>query len=195
MKAHKRDAPLGRCAPRKEHPTMTLQPLTPFKVDKPLLPWTPRQVVRRMQALQKAMGARLDLSAKLCHPLFTNTLVMPSANLVLAGTNCSRPMYLREGEILADVSQSDVLLLRFDPDWGATFDILLHDAQGWLCGFVAWRRRDGDLWLISEVGRERFIRTSAWGLEYKLDPPFTGEWERHAGIIRAIEHLSFEGRI
>jgi hypothetical protein len=174
---------------------MTLHPLTPLKVDQPLLPWTPRQVVRRMNAFQETMGARLDLSARLCHPLFTNTLVMPSANLVLAGTSCSRPMYLREGALLADVSQSDVLFLRFDPDRGTTFDVLLRDAQGWLCGFVAWRRRDGDLWLIPEVGRERFICTSAWGLEYKLDPPFTSEWERGAGIIRAIEHPSFEGSI
>lgn len=51
---------------------MTLHPLTPFKLDKPLLPWTPRKVLRRMQALQEAMGARLNLSARLCHPLFTH---------------------------------------------------------------------------------------------------------------------------
>lgn len=102
---------------------------------------------------------------------------------------------IAEVQAIARETSLDVVLLRFDPFRGASFDILDHASLFWRCHHVAWRRRDGDLWLIPGVGCDGFVRAGAWSLEYAVEPPFVSNSERYAGIIRAIDNPSFGGRI
>jgi hypothetical protein len=156
---------------------------------------TTQRVRSRLHAAAAAIAAIVDCGASKLNPMLAGSIVMPFANIALTGTNCARPLWFAECETIAKSTGLDVVLLRFDALRGATFDILDHNSMFWRCGHVAWRRRDGDLWLIPEVGFDAFIRVSAWGLEHELEPPFVSNSERSAGIIRAIEHPSFEGRI
>ena len=172
---------------------MKLQPLTQFEVNQPLMSWTPRPVMRRMAAFQAAIGANVDLRASRRQPLFTNTLVMPSAKLVLAGTSCSRPMYFPECELLADVSEFDVALLRHDVDRGVSFDIRFKDTGQWSCCYLAWWHPYDGLWLIPTAGEETFIQAGELGLTRTTYAPFADARRRAEGIVRAIETPSFTG--
>lgn len=156
---------------------------------------TTQRVRSRLHAAAAAMGAIIDTSASKLNPLLASSIVMPVAQVALTGTNCPPPLWFAECENMAKSTGLDALLMRFDPFRGVTFDTLDHNSLFWRCHHVAWRRRGGDLWLIPEVGRECFIRLGAWGLEFEQEPPFTSEWERRAGIIRAIDNPSFQGSI
>jgi hypothetical protein len=160
----------------------------------PLLAFTTQRVTSRVYAVAAAIGGLIDTAASRKNALLAGS-VMPFANTVITGTNCSRPLWFAECNDMAQTSDLDVVLLRFDPDRGATFDILDHQSLFWRCNHLAWRRRDGDLWFIPQAGFDGFVRATAWGLEYEPEPPFVSASERHAGIIRAIENPSFTGRI
>lgn len=156
---------------------------------------TPHRVRSRLFAAAVATGAIIDTDASKRSPLLTDAVVMPFANFALLGTGCARPLKFEEGEEIARVTGLDVLLMRFDPDRGVSFDVFDHRSTHWRCNHVAWRRRDGDLWLIPQASFGEFIRVGAWGLEYETEPPFASGEERYAGIIRAIEIPSFEGSL
>ncbi len=164
-------------------------------VGEPSLARTTQRVRSRAFATAAAIGAAIDPAAGKDNVLLADSIVMPLANLALIGTNCARPLWFRDGETIASETGLDVMLLRFDPDRGATFDILDHQSLFWRCHYVAWRRRGGDLWLIPEVGFDCFIRAGAWGLDHEQEPPFASGSERYAGIIRAKDNPSSEGRI
>lgn len=172
---------------------MKIQTLTQFEVNQPLISWTPRPVMQRMAEFQAAIGANVDLRASRRQPLFTNTLVMPSAKLVLAGTSCSRPMYFPECELLADVSEFDVALLRHDVDRGVSFDIRFKDTGRWSCCYLAWWHPYDGFWLIPTAGEEIFIRADELGLTRTTHAPFADARRRAEGIVRAIETPSFIG--
>ncbi len=159
-------------------------------------PWfTTQRVINRMEAAASAINAVIGKDGSTLDPFLQQSIVMPIANIAIAGTGCPHPFYLDRAEMIGAATGRDVLLLRFDADRGTTFDILFHGADRWLNRFVAWRRRDGDLWLIPSAGSGLYIQASYKGLEPVTTPPFVSEGERQAGIIRAIETPSFEGRI
>ena len=118
-----------------------------------------------------------------------------TANLVVAGTNCPQPMWYPECTAMVDATGMELMLLRFHPDRGASFDILDHQSLFWCIHHLAWRRRGGDLWFIPQVGSGPYIRLTASGLRCEAIPPFHSLAERYAGIIRAIERPSFEGSL
>ncbi|MEW9853900.1 hypothetical protein [Novosphingobium sp. M1R2S20] len=159
-----------------------------------LLPPTSRAVALRVHAFAGAIGGLVDTTAAARDPMFAGSVVMPYAGLVVAGTACRRPLIFREGDAVARHSRLDLGLLRFDAERGVTFDIRLQQRSEWLCHYVAWRR-DGDLWLVPEVGTGPFIRVTAWGLEIEDEPPFVLADERASGIVRARTIPSFMGRI
>lgn len=157
--------------------------------------FTTQRVINRMEAAAAAINAVIGRDGNPLDPFLQQSIVIPIANIILAGTNCPPPFYLDRAETMGAATDTDVVLLRFDADKGTTFDILFRGAERWLNRFVAWRRRDGDLWFIPSVGSGLYVQASYKGLEPVTTPPFISEEERKAGIIHAIENPSFEGRI
>jgi len=157
--------------------------------------FTTQRVINRMEAAAAAINAVLGKDGNALDPFLQQSTVMPIAKIVLVGTGCRHPFYLDRAEAMGAAADRDVILLRVDPDRGTTFDVLFRGAERWLSRFVAWRRRDGDLWLIPSAGSGLYVRASYKGLEPVTTPPFISEEERKAGIILAIDTPSFEGGI
>ncbi|MBX7484174.1 hypothetical protein [Qipengyuania qiaonensis] len=131
-----------------------------------------------------------DLDARLANGF----LAAPNANLVATATSCDRPLYFPECEMLAQLTQMNALLMRFNPLDGASFDVLLNGSSLWLCHYLAWRRRGSDLWLLPAAQWGPFFCLNDTGLEVSESPPYATGYQRHAGIIRAIDDASFAGR-
>lgn len=116
------------------------------------------------------------------------------AGLVVAATALQRPLLYTECEKLAQFSGKDLVLMRFDPLDGVSFDLLLEGSHNWLCHYLAWRR-DGDaLWLVPAHTDGPSVRFSEGGLETYQGAPYENGYQRCAGIVRAIKNSSFEGR-
>ena len=116
------------------------------------------------------------------------------ARVVVIATSCDRPLFHRECEVLAQFSRKDLILLRFDPLKGASFDVLLEGSQAWKCNYVAWRRDADYLWLVPAHTEGPFFRLSEKGLDTFSGAPYESGYQRYAGVIRAVEAPSFEGR-
>ncbi|MXO65956.1 hypothetical protein [Altericroceibacterium endophyticum] len=153
------------------------------------------EVIHRLQSVASAINAVIGKDGSALDPLFTQAIVLPIAGVVVMGTGRRRPLYFGSAERLADLTGMDVLVLRFDAARGASFDILLRGAARWLSGYLAWRRRDSELWLIPSAGTGPCIRASHAGLVVEENAPFLDLQDRYAGIITAKTHTSFEGWI
>lgn len=163
--------------------------------DTPLIPYVSRPVVERLQGLLVAIDALIDTGTAKTNPSLSGCAVAPFARFVATGTSCRRPLLFPEVQQIAEQTGFDVLLLRYDAERGVSFDIHLQVGGRQLCHYVAWRRRDGDPWLIPTVGDGPFIHATAWGLECRTTPPFLNVGERERGIIRAIDNPSFAGSL
>ncbi|MXO67182.1 hypothetical protein [Altericroceibacterium endophyticum] len=163
----------------------------PF-VGEPIVPFVSHPVQRRIQKCTMAIGAMIHTRRE---PWLAGCAVAPFAGFVMTGTSCNRPLLLPEGRALAELTGHDALLLRHDAIRGTSFDMLLRDHEDWLFGYVAWRRRGSELWLIPTAGEGAFIRATGRGLVKETDAPFLDADERRRGIIRAIERPSFEGSL
>ena len=172
---------------------MNMETSMPALVGGYLLAPTLPKVKTRGRNFLLAGGPRIDEEAANANPLLAGCLDAPDANLALAVTSCGRPLVLAEAELIAQLTGRHMAVLRFDAYRGVSFDILRKESSRWLCHYLAWRRGDDDLWLIPSTTDGVFIRVTASGPEYEEAPPFSSAWERHAGIIRAIESPSFEG--
>ena len=116
------------------------------------------------------------------------------ASVVVTATSCDRPLFFPECEALAQFLQMDLVLLRFDPLIGASFDVLTAGSQNWLCDFLAWRREGGDMWLVPARASGPYFCLTKSGLDACEGAPYANGSERYAGIIRAIKTPAFEGR-
>ena len=116
------------------------------------------------------------------------------AGVLVTATSCDRPLFYHECEVLAQFSRKDLVLLRFDPLEGTSFDVLIEGSQAWQCSYLAWRREGDDLWLIPANTEGPFFRLSEKGLETVQGAPYESGYQRYAGIIRAVETHSFAGR-
>ena len=116
------------------------------------------------------------------------------ARVMVIATSCDRPLFYRECEVLAQFARKDLVLIRFDPHQGASFDVLLEGSQIWQCNYLAWRLAGDDLWLIPAQTEGPFFRLSEQGLDTFQGAPYDSGCQRYAGIIRAVETPSFEGR-
>jgi hypothetical protein len=170
---------------------ISLSPL----IGEPVLAPSTQRVASRHGAVVQAIGALIDNQAAERNGLLTGCAVAPDASLVIAATALNRPLRYPECNLIAQASRSDMILLRFDADRGASFDILLRDRKVWLCRHLAWRRRDGHLWLIPTAGDGPCVQATGWGLHCEPTPPYVSNAEREAGIIPALDTPSFEGRI
>ena len=162
----------------------------------PLLPSTAYRTFRthsRFAAFLSATGLPCegeDMGARSNEAFYANR----SAGVVVTATSCDRPLFFPECEALAQFLQMDLVLLRFDPLLGASFDVLMEGSHSWLCDFLAWRREGGDMWLVPARASGPYFCLNKAGLEAYEGAPFANGSERYAGIIRAIEAPSFEGR-
>ena len=151
------------------------------------------------------------LRGRLCNFLISSGLCAPGADalegalangflanhergVVMTATSCDRPLFYREAETLARLLPLDLILMRFDPLTGATFDVLLAGSRSWLSEFVVWRRGGDDIWLVPARASGPFIQLTEAGLDVSESAPYANGYERFSGIITAIDHPSFERR-
>ena len=162
----------------------------------PLLPHTAYRTYRtlsRVDAFLSATGLSRDsdrISARANEGFYADQ----EAGVVVTATSCDRPLFFTECEALAQFFLMDLVLLRFDPLLGASFDVLMSGSQNWLCDFLAWRRNGGDMWLVPSQASGPFFCLTGKGLQAYEAAPYSNGSERYAGIIRAIEAPSFEAR-
>ena len=168
-----------------------ISPLT----GEPVLPPTTQRVTNRHNAFVQAVGAMIDTQAAEKNGLLSGCAVAPYASLVIAATSLNRPLLYAECNLIAHSSGSDMILQRFDADRGSSFDILMRGSESWLCRHLAWRRRDGHLWLIPTAGDGPYVQVTGWGLHCEPTPPYMSDVERERGIILALETPSFAGSI
>jgi hypothetical protein len=147
----------------------------------PVMPFTTRRVQVEMHTFAHKLGAYIDKGAAKADRRLEGTIVMPIADLVLAGTSCLKIEMTEECEALAAITHHDVVLLRHDAVRGTTFDVFLQSTGYWMTGRLAWQR-DGDLWLVPEVGFANCIRVTAAGLICEGVGPFRDLEDRSAGI-------------
>jgi hypothetical protein len=114
--------------------------------------------------------------------------------VVVTATSCDRPLFYTESEMLAQFLLLDLILLRFDPLTGASFDVLLAGSRTWLSEFIAWRREGDDIWLVPARASGPFIQLTEAGIDVFESAPYANGYERYSGIINAIDHPSFERR-
>ncbi|WP_156367389.1 hypothetical protein [Novosphingobium sp. KN65.2] len=156
------------------------------------MPWTTQQVRNRMMALALAIGAEIDPEASERHRSLAGTIVMPFAQLLIAGTNCQRPLLFPEMVHLARESGLEVVLSRFDATRGVSFDILLQDRANILYGYAAWRGEGHDLWFIPRLEEGPYLRALPSGLVRGDAAPFLNPEDRRTGLIRTVDLPIFE---
>ena len=162
-------------------------------VDEPLLPRTTHRTRSRFGTFLIAAGLAQADAESLDEGVATGFYADRDAGVVVTATSCDRPLFFDECETLAQFMQLDLVLLRFDPQQGASFDVLLNGSPHWLCQYLAWRRDGGDIWLVPAQASGPFFRLNGEGLVPFEGAPFENGYERYAGIIRAVEHPSFAG--
>ncbi|MDP4574417.1 hypothetical protein Q9K02_04600 [Qipengyuania sp. G39] len=161
----------------------------------PLLPHPAYRTCRtlsRVAAFLSATGLSRD-SVEMGCPSKEGFYADQEAGVVVTATSCGRPLFFAECEALAQFLQMDLVLMRFDPLLGASFDVLMAGSQNWLCDFVAWRRNGGDIWLVPKQASGPFFSLTKEGLDAYEAAPYSNGSERYAGIMRAIERPSFDG--
>ncbi|MEA1015323.1 hypothetical protein [Sphingosinicella sp. LY1275] len=117
-----------------------------------------------MQALAAAIKGPVDMSPGDRDARLSGCLLMPQADLLIAGTACHRPLLFAEAERIAQYSRHDLILLRYDAERGTTVDLYLQSVGGWLACFRTSRRGD-DLWLVADDDRMPMVRAGMYGLE------------------------------
>ncbi|MEO1969637.1 MAG: hypothetical protein ABGW87_13130 [Sphingomonadaceae bacterium] len=160
----------------------------------PLLLPVSQQVQRREGNFLYASGLIGNTPPEeLAGALATGFIPIQTAGVGIAATVCDRPLVFHECELLAQAFAMDLLLMRFDPLSGVSFDILFKGEEEWLCHYLAWRRPMMDIWLIPTLVSGPNIHIDAKGLHPRNEPPFCNAHDRDIGIIRAIAHPSFKG--
>ena len=160
----------------------------------PFLPRTTQRTRSRLGNFLLASGLTLSSPKELDERLAAGFAVEHNAGTVVTATSSNRPFFYPECEQLVELLKMDLVLLRFDPLHGTSFDILQKGSGDWHCRYYAWRRSCKNFWLVPETTFGPFFQTGESGLKAFDAPPFESGNERYAGIIRAIETPSFAGR-
>lgn len=134
----------------------------------PLLPLATYRLRSRFTNFLISSGLCAPCGDALNEALENGFLAHHERGVVVTATSCDRPLFYPECETLARLLPLDLVLLRFDALAGATFDVLL-------------------------AGRP-FIQMGDAGLEVFESAPYANGYERFSGVIKAIDHPSFERR-
>lgn len=165
----------------------------PFEGERLMMPLTFR-TRSRFAALLITSGLVTAEAARFNDGIASGCFEASDAGLIMTATALQRPLLFPECEVRAQASRKDSVLMRFDPLAGASFDLLLHGSQHWLCHYLAWRCNGDTLWLVPAHTEGPFFRLSEGGLETHHEAPYENGHQRYAGIVRAVETPSFGGR-
>ena len=160
----------------------------------PLRPWIAHRTRSRFASLVTSCGLASVEAARFDESIARGFFADDEAGVVLTATSCDRPVFYPECELLAPSMSKDLVLMRFNPLEGASFDVLLDGSQTWLCNYLAWRRNGGALWLVPAHTAGPFFRLNKDGLDAFEGAPYENGSQRYAGIIRTVDMPSFEGR-
>lgn len=159
---------------------MIEQPFQASNTHAPFKPSTYR-VANRLKAFADAISPGQSTAGG---GLLSNTLVLPDAGIVFAGTNCRAPLYDCESEEIAELTGFDVILMRFDPDTGAHFDIFFTQPDRVLRNYLAWRTVDGGQWLVPQSSESSWLFVTQYGIEVRSAPSWVSPEESAKGIKR-----------
>lgn len=139
---------LARCAPRVpiQETKMIELPLQASN-ERALFRYMSHRIATRLCSFVNAVD---DSERRHGASVLANTILLPNASIVVAGTNCRAPLYDRESKEVAALTGFDVILLRFDPDEGTLFDLFLTRMRGVLRNYVAWHPSDTGQWLVPD---------------------------------------------
>jgi len=150
------------------------------------------QVRRLMLATTYLVDGMVETMPEKWHPALENSLVMPLAGIIVAGTRCSRPLLTREVRDIAKAVERNAIIVRAaDTAAHATFDVVLHGVERPFCGYRLWMPQPvGCAWLIPTAGEKTYVRLDLLGLEVTSTAPFCDEVERYRGLRFGSEFLS-----
>ena len=142
-----------------------------------------QRVANRLNSFVGVIGADRHMAGG---GILLNTIVVPGAGIALAGTNCRTPLYHRECKEVSELTGLDVILLRFDADKGAHFDVFMTQPDQTFCDYVAWRTVIGGQWLIPQGSDAPWLFVTPSGIEVRSAPGWVGTEELSKGLKRMI---------
>ncbi|UUR06739.1 hypothetical protein [Sphingomonas glaciei] len=156
------------------------------------IPEPPVQIRRLMLALGTILDGYIEQDPQSWHPALLHSMVVPGADIVLAGTRCRRPLVCREvGNIARAVDRDAIIVRAADEPKHATFDVLLRHLKRPFLGYRLWMRQPlGSAWLVPTGAERTFIRLDGLGLELSLEAPFDDEIDAYRGLKAGAEYLS-----
>jgi hypothetical protein len=119
-------------------------------------------------------------------------MVVPGADIVLAGTRTRRPLVCREVANIARAVDRDAIIVRTaEEPKHATFDVLLRHIDRPFLGYRLWLRQPlSSAWLVPSGGERTYIQLDGLGLELSPQAPFDDEVDLYRGLKAAGEYLS-----
>lgn len=171
---------------------MKTAPVPSFGFELDPIPEPPLQIRRLMLALGTILDGYIEQDPQYWHPALLHSMVVPGADIVLAGTRCRRPLVTREvGNIARAVDRDAIIVRAAEEPKHATFDVLLRHINRPFLGYRLWLRQPlGSAWLVPTGAERSFIRLDGLGLELSLDAPFDDEVDLHRGLEAGGEYLS-----
>lgn len=156
------------------------------------IPEPPVQVRRLMLALGTILDGYIEQEPQYWHPALLHSMVVPGADVILAGTRCRRPLVCREVGNIARALDRDAIIVRAaDEPKQASFDVLLRHVERPFLSYRLWMRQPlGSAWLVPTGGERTFIRLDGLGLELSLEAPFADEIDACRGFKAGAEYLS-----
>lgn len=151
------------------------------------------QTRRMMLATATLIDGYVDTNPGRFHPYLANTYLMADARLLIAGTRCRRPLYLREFADVCRPSGLDGLIVRLQDESGSavSFDVKPAGDDRMLCAYRLWMPQpSGAAWLVPSMGEGPFVRLDPLGIELVIEPPFSCEIERYRGLKFGAEFMS-----
>lgn len=171
---------------------MMIAPTSPLGFELDPVPEPPMHIRRLMLAIGTILDGYIDQDPQYWHPSLAHSIVVPSADIVVAGTRCRRPLLCREVANIARAVDRDAIIVRAaDEPKHATFDILLRNVERPFLGYRLWMRQPlGSAWLVPTGAERTFIRLDGLGLELSTEAPFDDEIDAYRGLKAGAEFLS-----
>lgn len=171
-------------------------PIPDLGIELDPIPEPPVHVRRLMLALGTIVDGYLDQDPQHWHPSLLHSMVLPGADIVLAGTRCRRPLVTREvGNIARAVDHDAIIVRAAEEPKHATFDVLLRHVSRPFLGYRLWLGQPlGSAWLVPSGAERTYIRLDGRGLELSPESPFEDEVDLYRGLKAAGEYLSIAVR-
>lgn len=175
---------------------MKTAPVPDLGIELGPIPEPPMQIRRLMLAIGTILDGFIDQSPQYWHPALLHSMVVPAADIVLAGTRCRRPLVTREVSNIARAVDRDAIIVRAaEVPKHATFDVLLRHINRPFLGYRLWLRQPlGRAWLVPTGAERNFIGLDGLGLELSPEAPFDDEVDLYRGLMAGGEYLSIAVR-